>query len=742
MGQVNFVVLVFTGEKLSSKLSYIRHGAYGDMADEVGRSVAFRRAFTHDGTDYTLLALILLGFVVSLLVWSLTPADYGFPASISDKFHFADWINQGEHWLQLHVKQFTRSIAEVVGWCLERLELSLWLAPWPTIALVIVLPALAYGGLRLAIFTLAGVLFWGVVGMWDAAMSTLALMGVSVTISVVIGITVGVLASQSKTFEAIIKPILDTMQTMPAFVYLIPAIFFFGIGGPSATVAIIIYAMPPVVRLTSLGIRQVPATTIEAAQSFGSTPRQVLWKVQIPQALPSIMLGINQTIMMALGLAVLATFIGAGGLGEEVWKALRKLRVGWSLEAGLSIVFMAIIFDRLSLAMSKPAESGMMVDPTKMKFRLLPRPWVYWLPAQIVEKGIDYVWQFFAGLGYQVVIYVSLALGSALGMANRNLADTVVAWMRRHSFFIAGLLLILAIMAWNAWIAEIGSFPKAWRLTFRGPVDEAIDWLTVNSTFIGFTTGLRAFIYYYILNPLDKFFTGLPWWYVLIVFFVVVRTSVGMGFAIVTVLSLLFTGAAGLWGITMYTLASVLASVAVCILFGLPLGILAAYNRPVHAVVMPILDTMQTMPAFVYLIPVLMFFGGNPVTAVIATVIYAVPPMVRMTILGLQQLPQEINEVSNAFGSTTFQSLIKVKLPMASPSIMLGVNQAVVMALAMQVITPLVAGLGLGKEVFHAMNMADTGRGLVAGTGIVLLAIVLDRLTQAWTRNQREALGL
>ena len=137
-----------------------------------------------------------------------------------------------------------------------------------------------------------------------------------------------------------------------------------------------------------------------------------------------------------------------------------------------------------------------------------------------------------------------------------------------------------------------------------------------------------------------------------------------------------------------------------------------------------------------------MFFGGNPVTAVIATVIYAIPPMIRMTILGLQQLPEEINEVSSAFGSTTVQTLVKVKLPMASPSIMLGVNQAVVMALAMQAITPLVAGLGLGKEVFHAMNTANTGQGLVAGIGIVLLAIILDRLTQAWTKNQREALGL
>ena len=215
-----------------------------------------------------------------------------------------------------------------------------------------------------------------------------------------------------------------------------------------------------------------------------------------------------------------------------------------------------------------------------------------------------------------------------------------------------------------------------------------------------------------------------------------------MIFAIIAVCLLFFTGLSGVWELTMQTLAAIVASVVVCVVIGLPLGILAAYNKTVDNVVRPILDTMQTMPAFVYLIPVLYFFGGNRVTAVIATVIYALPPMVRMTNLGLRELPKQINEVSDSFGSTEIQSLIKVKLPMASPSIMLGVNQAVIMALAMQVITPLIAGEGLGKEVFRAMETADTGRGLIAGIGIVLLAILLDRLTQAWTVNQRKALGL
>jgi len=696
---------------------------------------SFRRALTFAGTDYSLPIYILLGIGFSVLVWFGLHDQFPFPPELAERFHFVQSINESVVWMQAHFQHYTRAVSSVVGAFLEAVEMFLWFKPWPVILVAFVMAALAYGGLRLALFTAFGVMFWGMMKMWDPAMSTLALMGVSVGISIVLGVLVGIACSQSNTVEAIVRPILDTMQVMPSFVYLVPAIIFFGIGGPSAAMAIIIYAMPPVVRLTNLGIRQVPETTIEAAESYGTTRRQMLFKVQLPQALPSIMLGINQTIMMGLGLAVLATFVGAEGLGAEVWKALRKLNIGWSLEGGLCIVFMAIIFDRLSTAMAKPAASGLSVDPSQMAFRLLPQKWLYWAPARFVERGIGGIWDFFAVMGQGIVRAIAAVAGRVLGRP-------VAALLRAHPFLVVSLLMIGGILAWDAWVSPIGSFPRSWHFTLRGPMDDAVDWLVVNPTFIGFTKGVRAVIYLYILNPLDKFITGLPWWFVLAAFFWVVWRSVSLRFALVTVAALLFTGAAGLWDIAMYTLASTVASITLCLILGLPLGIWAAHNRTVKAIVMPVLDTMQTMPAFVYLIPVLMFFGGNPVTAVIATVIYAIPPLVRMTILGLQQLPKEINEVSGMFGSTTWQTLFKVKLPMASPSIMLGVNQAVVMALAMQTITPLVAGLGLGKEVYHAMNTADTGRGLVAGIGIVLLAIVLDRLTQGWTRNQRRALGL
>ena len=219
--------------------------------------------------------------------------------------------------------------------------------PWPLVVVALGLLGLRFGGLRLALLTVVGVMFWGAVDMWDPAMSTLSLMGVSVVISVVLGIPLGVWCSQNDRVESAIRPVLDAMQTMPAFVYLLPAIFLFGIGNTGAAMAIIIYAMPPVVRLTNLGIRQVPQTSVEVAQSFGSTRLQTMAKVQIPQAMPSIVLGINQTIMLSLAMVVVASLIGAKGLGEDVLEALQYANVGQGILAGFAILFCAMILDRI-----------------------------------------------------------------------------------------------------------------------------------------------------------------------------------------------------------------------------------------------------------------------------------------------------------------------------------------------------------------------------------------------------------
>ena len=339
-------------------------------------------------SGYFVPTIILLGIIISLILVSFGEDKSEFPEFITDAFTFTAWVNQGEDYLKEHYRWITRLIASYVKAGYFMFEDFLIDSPWIFIAALIVLPSLAFGGIRLAIFMLIGTLYWGMVGLWESAMETLALMGLSVVLSVFVGVILGIFCALSDRFERGMKPVLDTMQVMPAFVYLIPAMFFFGIGGAPAILATMIYSMPPIIRLTNLGIRQVPDQTIETATSFGSSKRQILFKVQIPLALPSIMMGVNQTIMMALALVVLATFIGAQGLGSEIWISIRKLDVGAGMEGGLCVLFMAIMFDRFSKAFSKESVT---LPADSQKFYLLPQTWDIYPIARLIEKPLTYI---------------------------------------------------------------------------------------------------------------------------------------------------------------------------------------------------------------------------------------------------------------------------------------------------------------------------------------------------------------
>jgi len=228
----------------------------------------------------------------------------------------------------------------------------LWL-PWPVLVIGTGLLAWRLMGKWWTGLIMAGMLFFmGALGNWEMAMQTLSLVTSAVIVSLAIGIPFGIIMAGSDTSEKIIKPILDGMQTMPSFVYLIPALMLFGLGKVPALFATIVYAVPPVIRLTNVGIREVSPSVIEAAHAFGSSYWQILFKVQLPLARPTIMVGVNQTTMMALAMVVIASMIGAKGLGFEVLLAINRIEIGRGFEAGLSIVFMAIIIDRLTYAMA------------------------------------------------------------------------------------------------------------------------------------------------------------------------------------------------------------------------------------------------------------------------------------------------------------------------------------------------------------------------------------------------------
>ena len=677
---------------------------------------------------------------LSLVMWKIQGGDTIFPESWIAAFPFADKVDEFDKWLRPFVQPTTRIMGSGVTWLYDLLSEFLIFTQWQVVFVILVLPAFAYGGLRLGLLAIIAVSSWLVLDFWDESLETLSLMSISILIAVIIGVLVGVLASQSDRAEAVIKPILDTMQTLPAFIYLIPAFYLFGIGPPGAILATVIYALPPVVRLTNLGIRQVPQGIDEAATSFGATRSQLLLKIKMPLAMPSIKLGINQTVMMALALVVLATFIGSPGLGDIVYQGLQRLNVGKALEGGLAIVLMAIVLDRVSYAMGQVDQVS--ASQHDHVFRLFPQSLENIKPIRYLEYGIDWIWRQIAAVGNLVALIVTLAVCQLVALVNSNTATRLREIMLARSFLIVSLVLIAVLMLLEVYTDLYGSFPKEWEYRFRTPVNQFMDELITNDIFYGITQGIKEGLWYGLVNPLNTFFKGLPWWYTCVIFIAGAYLVSGRTLAIVSLFGLLFIGATDLWLFGMTTITTVLVSVFICFILGVPLGVLAAYNRTADLLIKPVLDTMQTLPVFVYLVPVVMFFQGGQVSAVIATVIYAIAPIVRCTTLGIRELPREINEVSSSFGASIPQTLAKVKIPMAIPAIMVGINQGIMMALAMEVVTPLIGGKGLGLQVFDGMNRASLGISLQAGLGIVLLAIMLDRMSQAWTKTQREAMGM
>jgi glycine betaine/proline transport system permease protein len=259
-----------------------------------------------------------------------------------------DWITQFVDWLVEGYRWFFQGLKLPVEWTLSGLENGLLALPPLLIIAVIAVIAWKASGIRLALLTIASLVFIGLFGFWEDTMITLAMVFSSVVFCTIVGIPLGIFAGRNDRFESFLRPVLDGMQTTPAFVYLVPIVMLFSIGNVAGVLATIIFSLPPIIRLTALGIRQVHPELVEAALAFGATGSQVLFKVQIPLAMPTIMAGLNQTIMMALSMVVIAALIGAGGLGAPVVLGLNTLDIGLATIGGLSIVLIAIVLDRIT----------------------------------------------------------------------------------------------------------------------------------------------------------------------------------------------------------------------------------------------------------------------------------------------------------------------------------------------------------------------------------------------------------
>ncbi len=316
------------------------------------------------------IATLLVVLVVSVLVWGPAmeyPTTVAYVASSDGTTKFPKTlrditggaIDSAARWVTREASWLFDGIKNAIIYALTFIEDVLKWVPWPALVLGLALASFAVGRWALVLFTTFAMLFIGFMDLWENAIDTIALMAVAVALSVGVGLPVGVLGARSQRLDNIMRPILDGMQTMPSFVYLLPGILFFGLGKPAGIFATIIYAVPPVIRLTNLGIRQVSPETVEAARSFGASPLQILTKVQIPMALPTIMAGINQTTMMALAMVTIASMVAAGGLGDNVLRAIQKNEVGNGVIAGLAIVFMAIVIDRLTQSVARGRQEAL-----------------------------------------------------------------------------------------------------------------------------------------------------------------------------------------------------------------------------------------------------------------------------------------------------------------------------------------------------------------------------------------------
>ena len=626
-----------------------------------------------------------------------------------------------------------RSISWLLEWPIKAVRWVLNSVPWSVSGFLFCVIAYAASGWRLALFTLLSVLYMVVIGYWQESMNTLSLVAISVPFAILVGFVIGVWGFYSQRAERIITPVLDMLQTVPVFAYLLPILLLFGFGTVVGLVASVLYSFPPMVRNTIVGLRGVPEEIIESGLMSGASRVQLFWQVRVPNALRQLLLGVNQATMASLSMVIIASIIGGTeDIGWEVLSTIRKAQFGESLLAGMVIALMAMVIDRITSGLA--ARSGN-YNPRKQSALLKHR---YWVIAALGAAVFFVLAQFFNALSeWPRVMEFSPArsMNDALTYVVANFRSEIDS-IKKFSFFF--LMLPVKIGMQQA----VSPFTWGFELTQTHTIIYTASMLAIALLCArrwGHQTGIAVVLFAII------FYTGLtnmPWpAVILICAFVSFRVG-GISLAVGTVLGLGFIATSGVWPEAM--LSVYLCSIAVLISFilGTSIGIWASYSDRVSAFVRPINDTLQTMPLFVILIPFVMIFKIGDFTALLAIIAYAFVPAIRYAEHGLRNLPEDVLEAARMMGATKRQLLWQVKVPLALPVMLLGLNQTIMFGIAMLVITALVGTKGLEQNVYIGLSDGNFGDGLVSGLCMAIIAILVDRITQAWSRKRQAQLGL
>lgn len=528
--------------------------------------------------------------------------------------------------------------------------------------------------LRTTILAAALLFGCGLLGMWTYTMDTIAMTLASVILSLLIGIPLGIWAGLSNRVLKVLRPFLDLAQILPTLVYLAPLALFFLIGTASATIATMVYSIPISIRITSHAIRSLNHSPVEASISMGSTTKQTLTKVQLPMGKQMIILGINQTVMAALSFVVIAALIAAPGLGIPIVTALTIRNVGDGFVAGLAVVFVAIMLDRSTSAAAK----------TKVSF----------IPPTIKQIRRRQV-----SIGFMAVLAV------------------ISIWMSRN-------------LLWAA------IWPK--QLDFSGPVGDvtntSTDWVTDNFRFI--TVSLKDFISNYLINSIETLLANSPWFLTLSMIAIIAYLLGGLRVTILSISLMLVIVAIGIWNDTMVTLTQTLVATFLTMIIGVILGVWIGRSDGADKILRPFLDAGQTLPAFVYLVPMLGLFGPTRFTAIVTGIIYSIPVVVKIVGEGVRAVSSTMIEAATAAGSNAWQIITKVQLPAAKKSLLLATNQGLIFVLAVVVIGGFVGSGGLGYLVIVGGSKPELqGKGLIAGFAILLLGVMIDRIAQASARK-------
>ena len=535
------------------------------------------------------------------------------------------------------------------------------------------------GGWRLAVLG-GGTFIWtALIGQWKIAMETMSVLVVAAPLAFVIGLSLGIAAWKYAWVDKTIKPVLSVLQTLPFFTYLLPAVIFFKVGPTAGAVATTIYAIPPMILMTTLGLQKVSPEVVEAGKMSGCSKFQMLRHVYIPSARTEILVGVNQVIMLCLAMVVLTAFIGMPGLGAKLLAMMGSFKLGRSFEIGVTIVLLAVTLDRMSKA------------------------WVVKQPEHF-EKG--------------------------------------TSWVNRHKTLVLAIAVFIGFTLLSFVLPIAGTIGRGQDFSQGKELDNLIKGFLAIDIVQSITYGIRYFLNVWILNPFRDFMLSIPTPAMIMIVAAFAVWLGGKREGVIAVIFFGLVALSGWWDRSMITLYSVLAAVSIAMLLGIPIGVLASRSDKWSRRVLLACDTAQTFPSFIYLIPAIMLFGITATAVVGSILIFAMVPLIRYTIEGLRTVPPEMTEAADMAGATRMQKLVNVQLPLALPTMAVGFNQAIMFAFFMVIIAAFIGTQDLGQELQRTLAGTDLGKNFVLGICVSLMALTFDLVIMKWAADKKKALGL